>query len=130
MATLIDDHDAIAKVVELYTVGASRGDAAMLRQAFHPDARMFGQAGGQRVDMAMEPFFELSAAHPLDSDGSYRGRLISVQQFGDAAVAIVAEDGCWGAVSFVDLLSLNRIDGVWTIVNKTFAHTGGTMPGG
>jgi hypothetical protein len=130
MATLIDDHDAIAKVVELYTVGASRGDAAMLRQAFHPDARMFGQAGGQRVDMAMEPFFELSAAHPLDSDGSYRGRLISVQQFGDAAVAIVAEDGCWGAVSFVDLLSLNRIDGVWTIVNKTFAHTGGTMPVG
>jgi len=59
MTTTIDDHDAIAAVVELYRQGASRGDVAKLRQAFHPDARMFGQAGGKRVDMAMEPVFAL-----------------------------------------------------------------------
>jgi len=53
-----------------------------------------------------------------------------VQQVGDAALAIVAEDSCWGGVSFVDFLSLNCIDGIWKIVNKSFARTGGTMPGG
>jgi hypothetical protein len=47
---------------------------------------------------------------------------------GDAAVAVVSEDRCWGSVSFVDILSLSRIAGDWKIVNKTFAHTGGTMP--
>jgi len=31
-------------------------------------------------------------------------------------------------VSFVDFLSLARIDGTWKIVCKTFAHTGGKMP--
>jgi len=129
MTNMIDDHDAIKRVVGLYMDGASAGEVAKLREAFHPDARMFGAAGGERVDMAMEPFFELSAAHPLNSIGTYRGRLVSVQQIGDAAVAIVCEDGCWGSVSFVDIMSLSCIAGEWRIVNKTFAHTGGKMPG-
>jgi hypothetical protein len=62
MANPIDDHDAITRVVGLYMTGASDGDVAKLRAAFHPDARMFGAVGGNRVDMAMEPFFDLSAA--------------------------------------------------------------------
>jgi hypothetical protein len=33
-----------------------------------------------------------------------------------------------GNVSFVDFMSLARIDGAWKIVNKTFAHTGGEPP--
>ena len=127
MTNMIDDHDAVERVVSLYIDGASAGDVAKLREAFHPDARMFGAAGGIRVDMAMEPFFELSAAHPLNSAGTYRGRLACVRQTGDAAVAIVAEDGCWGSISFVDILSLSRIAGEWRIVNKTFAHTGAEM---
>jgi hypothetical protein len=47
---------------------------------------------------------------------------------GDAAVATLAEEGCWGQVSFVDFFSLARFDSTWKIVNKTFAHTGGEMP--
>jgi hypothetical protein len=31
-------------------------------------------------------------------------------------------------VSFTDFFALSRIDGRWTIVNKTFAHTGGDPP--
>jgi Putative lumazine-binding len=30
--------------------------------------------------------------------------------------------------SFVDYFTLAKIDGVWKIVNKVFAHTGGEMP--
>lgn len=127
--TDIDDHDDIATLVNLYAAGVSKGDAAMLRQAFHPDARMFGKAGSQRVDLGMEQFFEVATQHPLDSDGQYRARLISVNRVGDAAVALVAEDGCFGkGVSFLNFLSLARIGGAWRIVNKTFTHTGGTMP--
>ena len=46
----------------------------------------------------------------------------------DAAFATVAEEGCWGTVSFTDYLSLARINGTWKIVNKLFAHTGGEPP--
>jgi Putative lumazine-binding len=51
-----------------------------------------------------------------------------VQQAGDVAVVTVAEEGYWGTVSFVDLLSLARIDNRWRIVTKLFTHTGGEPP--
>jgi hypothetical protein len=44
------------------------------------------------------------------------------------ATATVAEEGYGGTVSFVDFLSLCHIEGVWKIVNMTFAHVGGEPP--
>ncbi len=123
----IDEYDAIGKVLQLYMDGSAKGDVAKLKEAFHLDSRMFGSLGGQRLDIPIQSFFEL-AAHPADTEGKYRGRVLSVTQVGDAAVAVLAEDGFWGRVSFVDFFSLSKIDGRWWIVNKTFAHTGGEPP--
>jgi hypothetical protein len=53
-----------------------------------------------------------------------------VQQTGDAAVGVVAEEGYWGTVSFIDYFQLARIEGEWKIVSKLFAHTGGEPPEG
>lgn len=80
MIQTINDYNAIAAVVRLYMKGAPEGNVSKLRQAFHPDARVFGTAGGKRVDLAMGPFFELSAAHPLNSTAAYQARMLSVQQ--------------------------------------------------
>jgi hypothetical protein len=124
----IQDHDAIAAVLDLYMEGAAQGDADKLRQAFHPDARMFGALAGNRYDVPIQALFDLTAEGPADVEGSYRGRVVSVTQIGDAASAVVAEDGFWGTVSFVDFFNLARVDGRWLIVDKTFAHTGGEMP--
>ena len=87
---------------------------------------MFGALGGTRYDIPISTFFEMAQGMPADT-GSYRGRIVAVHQTGDAASAIVAEDGYWGSVSFVDYL-LNRIDGSWKILCKTFAHVGGEPP--
>ncbi len=43
-------------------------------------------------------------------------------------IVTIEEHGFWGVLSFVDYFSLARIDGSWKIVNKTFAHTGGSLP--
>ena len=124
----IDDYDAIVKVLRLYMEGSARGEPDKLKEAFHPDSRMFGSLGGKRVDVPIQALFEMTAQGPADIDGAYRGRVVSVTQVGDAATAMVAEDGFWGRVSFVDFFSLAKIDGRWWIVNKTFAHTGGEPP--
>ena len=124
----INEYDAIQKVLQLYMEGSAKGDVAKLREAFHPDSRMFGSLGGQRIDIPIQAFFDLAAKGPADTAGSYRARILSVTQVGDAAVAVVAEDGFWGRVSFVDFFSLAQIGGKWLIVNKTFAHTGGEPP--
>jgi hypothetical protein len=91
------------------------------------DARLFGEVAGTRYDMPITEFIELAVSEPADT-GSYRGRVLSVHQVGDAANAVVAEDGYWGSLSFIDFFTLNRSAGAWKIVNKTFVHSGGEPP--
>jgi putative lumazine-binding protein len=124
----IDEHDAIARVLQLYMDGSARGEADKLKEAFHPDSRMFGSMGGKRIDIPIQALIDMTAQGPADSAGRYRGRIISLMQVGDAAMASVAEDGFWGSVSFINFFNLAKIDGRWVIVNKTFAHTGGEPP--
>jgi hypothetical protein len=126
-APLIDDYDAIHDVVQLCLDGEAKGDTAKLQEAFHQDARMFGDLAGTRYDVPIQALIDLAAEAPLDT-GDYRGRILSITQLGDVATATAAEDGCWGTVSFVDFFSLCRIAGTWKIVNKTFAHVGGLPP--
>ena len=119
---------AIEAAVQLYIEGASKGEPDKLKEAFHDEAWMFGSVSGQRFDMPISKMAEMTTSQPLDSDGSFRARITSVEQVGDAARVRLEEDGCWGSLSFVDFFSLAKIDGAWKIVNKTFAHTGGEMP--
>ena len=128
-ADVVADYDAICRVLQLCTEGEAKGDVAKLREAFHADARMFGSLAGTRYDVPIEELFALAESAPADT-GNYRSRVLSVQQTGDAAVAVVAEEGYWGTVSFIDYFQLARIDGGWKIVCKLFEHTGGEPPEG
>jgi len=125
--TAVDDYDAITMVVQQYIDGSAVGDTSKLEQVFDPDARMYGALGHDRIDIPVQELFKMMANMPMGP--AYRARITAVHQAGDAAFAVVAEDGCWGTVSFVDFFSLANISGTWKIVNKTFAHTGGTPPG-
>jgi hypothetical protein len=129
VADVVSDYDAICRVAQLFIEGEAKGDVAKLREACHADARMFGSLAGTRYDVPIEELFNLAERAPADT-GNYRSRVLSVQQTGDAAVAVVAEENYWGTVSFIDYLSLARIDGTWRIVCKLFAHTGGEPPEG
>ena len=124
---LIDDYDAIRHVVQLCLDGEATGDVGKLREAFHQDAWMFGDLAGTRYDVPIQTLFDMAVEAPADT-GSYRSRILSIAHLGDVATATVAEEGYWGTVSFVDFLSLCRIEGTWKIVNKTFAHVGGEPP--
>jgi putative lumazine-binding protein len=128
--TTATEREAIEQTVQLYVAGASKGDAAKLKKAFHDAAWMYGSVGGQRFDMPVDQLAETVMQQPLDSDGSFSARITALEQVGDAARVTLEEEGCWGGLSFVDYFTLAKIDGSWKIVNKTFAHTGGEMPAG
>jgi hypothetical protein len=128
-ADVVSDYDAICRVLQLCTEGEAKGDVAKLREAFHAGARMFGSIAGTRYDVPIEELFELAESEPADT-GNYRSRILSVHQTGDAAVGVVAEEGYWGSISFIDYFQLARIDGDWKIVCKLFAHTAGEPPEG
>ncbi|MDT7681794.1 MAG: hypothetical protein QOG57_2104 [Pseudonocardiales bacterium] len=126
-ADAVREYDEVRRVVQLFPDGEAKGDAGKLREASHPDARMFGSVGGARYDMPIAEFIEMAVKEPGDT-GNHRARTLSVQQTGDAAVAVVAEEGYWGSLSFIDYLQLARIEGTWKVVSKLFAHTGGEVP--
>ena len=126
-AAVVDDYDAICRVLRLCTEGEAKGDVAKLQEAFHADARMFGSLAGTRYDVPIAELFALAESAPADT-GNYRSRVLSVHQTGDAAVAVVAEEGYWGSLSLIDYFQLARIDGSWKVVSKLFAHTGGDVP--
>jgi len=124
----IDRYEQIHEVVELAMNGAAEGDVAKLRDAFHGEARMFGEVYGQRYDEPICSFFELCRKHPLGNRGGYRSRIVSISRVGGAAMVMVAEDGCWGSAAFVDFFTVTLIDGAWKITNKTFVHYAGEIP--
>jgi uncharacterized protein YaiE (UPF0345 family) len=126
---VVSDYDAISRVLELCTEGEAKGDVSKLKEAFHTDAHMFGSLAGERFDVPIEELFKLAESDPADT-GNYRSRVLSVQQTGDAALGVVAEENYWGTVSFIDYFLLARIEGSWKIVCKLFAHTGGEPPEG
>ena len=128
MAETASEQAEITRTVDLYVEGMRNGDGAKLREAFHPQAWMFGSLAGTRYDEPIGELIALVEEHPADVDGSFKARVVSVEQVGDAAFAVLEEQGFWGTVSFTDFFTLAQIDGAWRIVNKTFAHTGGEPP--
>jgi hypothetical protein len=58
--TLIDDYDAICKVLQLCIDGESKGDSGKLKEAFHTDSRMFGALGGTRYDVPIQALFDMA----------------------------------------------------------------------
>src|ERR687885_3025879 len=76
VADVVSDYDAIHRVLQLCTEGEAKGDVTKLREAFHPEARMFGSLAGERYDVPIEELFELAQSAPADT-GSYRSRACS-----------------------------------------------------
>jgi hypothetical protein len=129
MSAVVVGSDTAVGAVQLYVGGVRMGDAAKLEQAFNDGAWMFGAVAGQRFDMPISEMIKVIVDKPADVDGSFQATVRSVEEEGDVAVVTLEESGFWGTLSFVDYFSVVRRDGSWKIVNKIFAHTGGTPTG-
>ena len=118
--------DDVRALVQLYIDGAN-GDADKMREAFHPDAHMFGHIGAMDTYEPITDFIKIVTDNPGLAGPEYRADIRSVDVVGDAGVAVLVEHDYFGC-DFVDFFTVARIDGRWWITNKTYAHTGGTPP--
>lgn len=124
----LGNHEKVRQVVELAMKGARDGSRADLEQAFHKSAMMFGQVFAERFASSIDGFVDLCEQFKLGRDDRYRFAIVSITQVGLSAMAMVAEEGCWGTAAFVDFFTVTLMDGSWKITNKTFAYTGGEIP--
>jgi hypothetical protein len=121
MSATITDTDEIIAKIDGYTRGCQTGEGTFFKEAFHPDARMFGHVGPDRYDVPIFGGMDAAvAAHPT---GQHEARIVSIDIEGDAASVKVAESGFWDQ-DFIDFFLLSRIDGEWHIVAKSFDNSG------
>jgi hypothetical protein len=119
------EREAVASTVQLYFRGHATGNGDYHRQAFHPDARLFWVKSGALAQKSSADFAAGASGKPADDEGRRVRRIAAVDVSGDAAMAKV--ELLYPNARLVDYLSLLKIDGRWTIVNKIF-HREDTAP--
>jgi hypothetical protein len=115
------DFGEIARTVATYVEGMARGDAAALRQAFHPRAASIGHFEGDLEWASVEEFIAACEAEAIAADMQVPPHEIeSISVAGDTAVVRVTN--VWAGEDFRDTLTLLRHEGRWQIVSKVFQH--------
>ncbi|MGM0915120.1 MAG: nuclear transport factor 2 family protein [Pseudomonadota bacterium] len=114
------DHDEIVRVVQCYVEGF-QGRLDKLQEAFHEDAWILAldAEGSFSKDLISDRFERWAASHR-----QVRGRVIQVTQAGEVASVLLGFDNTENlADSWVDVLALIKLDGVWKITHKSAVHS-------
>src|SRR5262245_10900964 len=112
------ERQAVTATVQLYFQGHATGDGAYFRKAFHPEAKLFSVRDGAFEQKPLDQFAGGATGKPADDEAKRVRRIVQIDIAGTAAVAKV--ELIYPKVSFIDYLSLLKLDGRWVIVNKIF----------
>lgn len=117
-----EDLKAVETCIGNYFEALYTGDTALLmRRVFHPNAHLYAaEMNGGFVDWPMDEFKKVieSRPSPQSSGAERRERIVSIDEAGPATVMVKVEV-LVGTRSFVDYLSLLKLDGAWRIISKT-----------
>ena len=118
-------HHAILALLSDYFDGLYRGDTALLRAVFHPEAASFSAMGGSRAHQRVANWLELVAQRPSPQERgeAFRMRVLSLSVLHDIALAQVHVPA--HGFDYYNVLSLVRVEGRWMIANKVFTDLHG-----
>ena len=124
MSTRCPELESIRQVIDLYIDGVQNGNLDSMKQAFHPQASMFGYKGANLFVTPIEGLYDYIAnTTPPAKAGAvgeqYTCTITNISVAGNAAAVEMAMDG-YHEHDFVDYFQLLKTDGRWWIVNKLF----------
>jgi hypothetical protein len=112
--------EQIGSTLQRYLDGATGGDAALVRTAFFPEARIQGAYSGQPVDWSLEEFCGVIATGGPAPE--LVARIVEIDVAGSAGTARL-EIINWRGTRYTDFFLL-RNNGGWHISGKVFfAHS-------
>jgi hypothetical protein len=115
----MSEEQAIRAVIHLYVDGMAFANEPALKKAFHSQAAIIGNYQGAVEWMSRDEFIATILAETPAAPGSQPLMEIEMIEItGDAASVRVVDE--FGDMRFSDYLSLLKIDGRWTIVNKLY----------
>ncbi|WP_024355404.1 nuclear transport factor 2 family protein [Leucobacter chironomi] len=110
---------AVEAAVQKYVDGCAAADADVVRDAFDPNAVMWGYLGPDYATMSGADFAANVVATAEPAGPEYSSEIHSVTVTGDVAHAVLDERGFLGA-DFRNHFGLIKRDGVWRITSKVF----------
>ncbi len=108
-----EDEEAIRATVQYYFDSGYE-----MRKAFYPDANMWYVRDGRLHQVPIQEFLSRVEANAGESQGEVTKSIVSIDHFGNAAVAKL--ELLYPNSVIYDYMSLLKIDGEWKIVNKIF----------
>jgi len=112
------DTEGASVPVANYIKAHATGDAAYIRKAFHPDAKIYSYRDGKLQALTVDEFAKLFPGKPAANEDQRVRRIESIDVAGVAGTAKVYLD--YPNVAFTDYMALLKVDGEWKIINKTF----------
>lgn len=115
-------HDSIASIVDAYFNGVYTGDAAGLARLFDAGAQVYGENNGQAYHKPIAAYLEGVTARksPQELGEPYRMKTLAVDKLG--SIANVTLHSPMLGFNYHLYLILRRLEGKWSIVNKTFVN--------
>jgi hypothetical protein len=115
-------HDTIPSIVDAYFNGVYTGDATALARLFDAAAQVYGENNGQAYHKPIAAYIEgvASRKSPQELGEPYRMKVLAVDELG--SIATVTLHSPMLGFNYHLYLTLRRLDGKWSIVNKTFIH--------
>jgi hypothetical protein len=115
-------HDSIDAIVNAYFNGVYTGDTATLASLFDTDAQVYGEINGQAYHKPIAAYLEGVAARksPQELGEPYRMKMLAVDKLG--SIANVKLHSPMLGFNYHLYLTLRRLEGRWSIVNKAFAN--------
>ena len=114
------DIEAIASVIQAYAEGGRKGDAAIMKPAFHDNATIHGYLNGDLLAGPIHILFDWVAQSPPAPD--LDATIVKIDLADTVATARVEILG-WLGYRFTDQFTLLKEHGAWTITSKVFhAH--------
>ena len=117
----MEQEQPIEETLQTYCDGLHQSDPDKIRQAFHPGAKITGYIQGELAEFTLDQLVELVEKQvPSDQDQGLPKlfEVISTHQAGQTAMAVVRDR--FMGMTFLDTLSLLKVDDDWVIYNKLF----------
>jgi len=115
------DLDDVMVPLDLYLQGHATGNGDSMRQAFHPEAKLFWMEDGELAQRPSPEFADLFTGRVAEDEADRHRRVVSVDISGDVAIAKIELD--YPRVFITDYMTLIQVDGEWTIINKSFTRS-------
>ena len=117
----MSDKEQIENVIQLYVDSMDESNADKVKLAFHTNAKVVGYLHGDFMEMSVDDFAGFVASQqpsPQEKGENVAFEILSCEIDGSTAFAKVRDK--YLGITFLDSLSLIKIENEWKLYNKLF----------